>query len=130
MNSYRHKEIFFNLIGNCKYQATDYLKLPGSSSTTEQQQYAEREMIGYKEKAEEYLVGIEKQLRDKGLKVESEILEGKPADKIVDYVSKNPFNLIAMTTHGRSGLSRWAFGSVADRVLHIASSPLLLVRPH
>ncbi len=57
-------------------------------------------------------------------------LEGKPADKIVEYASKNPFNLVVMATHGRSGVSRWAYGSVAERVLYGVSSPLLLVRPH
>lgn len=111
-------------------RVANYLTLPGHSPVTEQEQYVEKEMIKCKEKAKEYLVGIEKQFRDNRLKVNSEILEGNTAEMIVDYVIKNPFNLIAMTTHGRSGLSRWAFGSVADRVVHTASSPLLLVRPH
>jgi nucleotide-binding universal stress UspA family protein len=92
--------------------------------------YAEQETAKYKEVAKEYLAGIEKRLKDVGLKVRPEILMGKPADEIVDYVSKNPFNLIVMSTHGRSGLTRWAFGSVADKVLHATPSPILLVRPH
>ena len=75
-------------------------------------------------------VGKLKRLSDAGIKARSELIMGKPADEIVDYVNKNPFNLIALTTHGRSGLTRWAYGSVADRVVHTASSPLLLVRSH
>ena len=92
--------------------------------------YVAEEMVKWKAAAKEYLVGIEKQLKDDGLKVESEILVGKPADEIIDYVGNNPFNLIAMSTHGRSGLSRWALGNTADKVLHATSSPILLVRPH
>ena len=89
-----------------------------------------KDMVKGEEKVKEYLTGIAKRLNDDGLKVSSEILIGKPADEIVDYVSENPFNLIAMTTHGHSGLTRWAFGSVADRVLHSTHSPVLIVRPN
>jgi nucleotide-binding universal stress UspA family protein len=77
----------------------------------------------------EYLAKIEKRLVDAGLRVRSEVLVGKPADVIVDYVNKNPVNLIIMSTHGRSGASRWVLGSVAEKVLLGVSSPILLVRP-
>lgn len=95
----------------------------------QREDYVEEAIAKCKDETKEYLTGIERRFKDDGLEVSSEILVGKPADEIVDYVGKNPFNLIAMTTHGRSGLSRWAFGSVADRVLHATSNPLLLVRP-
>jgi nucleotide-binding universal stress UspA family protein len=77
----------------------------------------------------EYLAKIEKRLLDAGLRVRAEVLVGKPADVIVDYVNKNPVNLIIMSTHGRSGPSRWVLGSVAEKVLLGVSSPILLVRP-
>jgi len=44
--------------------------------------------------------------------------------------SKLPIDLIVMATHGRSGLSRWMCGSVADKVLRGANVPVLLVRSH
>ena len=78
----------------------------------------------------QYLAKVEKRLRGLGLRVRSEVLLGKPADGIVDYANKNPINLIIMATHGRSGLSRWVFGSVAEKVLLGVSTPILLVRPH
>ena len=78
---------------------------------------------------EEYLAKVEKRLTDAGLKVTTEVPVGKPADAIVDYASKNPVNLIVMSTHGRSGLGRWVFGSVAERVLLGVTSPILLIRP-
>ncbi|MFC1848321.1 universal stress protein [Chloroflexota bacterium] len=83
--------------------------------------------------AEGYLAIIERRLKDSGLKVRSEVVvaypqEAGPADKIVDYSNSILCDLIVMSTHGHSGLIRWAFGSVADRVLHGASRPILLVR--
>ena len=81
--------------------------------------------------AEEYLAGVvEKRLKDAGLTVRSEVRVGKPAEQIIDYADATPFSLIMMSTHARSGISRWAYGSVALRVLHTASRPMLLVRPH
>lgn len=51
-----------------------------------------------------------------------------PAKEIIDYADKNDANLIAMSTHGRSGLPRTVFGSVADKVLRGSSVPILLIR--
>lgn len=81
------------------------------------------------EELKEYLAKIEKRLKSAGLSVRSEVKKGKPAEQIIEYAGENPFNLIVMSTHGRSGLGRWVFGSVADKVLHGASSPVFLVRP-
>jgi len=76
-----------------------------------------------------YLAKEEKQLKDAGLSVRSEVRKGRPAEQIIEYASEKSFNLIVMSTHGRSGLGRWVFGSVASKVLHEASSPILLIRP-
>jgi len=77
----------------------------------------------------QYLNGVEKRLTDAGLNVRSEVLMGDAANEIVDYATSSPFNLIVMSTHGRSGVSRWVFGSVAEKVLQGVSNPILLVRP-
>jgi nucleotide-binding universal stress UspA family protein len=55
-------------------------------------------------------------------------LEGDPAGEIIDIARKTPHHLIAMSTHGRSGIGRWLLGSVAERVLHHHNGPVLLVR--
>jgi len=91
--------------------------------------YVEQEMGRCKQACEQYLAGVEERLKDTGLKVRAEVLMGKPADKIVEYTTQNPLNLTIMATHGRSGLSQWAYGSVTHKVLHGVSSPILLVRP-
>jgi nucleotide-binding universal stress UspA family protein len=64
----------------------------------------------------------------KGPIVESAVLLGHPAEEILKYVKKNKASLIAMTTHGRSGVQRWALGSVADKVARHSSVPVWLVR--
>ena len=48
--------------------------------------------------------------------------------KIIDYAESNAVDLIAMSTHGRSGIGRWVFGSVTDKVLHAGNTPVLVVR--
>lgn len=77
---------------------------------------------------ERYLTNIEQILRGQGLRIESWLAKGDAAQTIADVATKIDADLIAMTTHGRTGFGRWALGSVADRVIHIAQQPILLVR--
>jgi nucleotide-binding universal stress UspA family protein len=53
---------------------------------------------------------------------------GEPGSKIVDYAAQNGIDLIVMCTHGRTGMRRWAYGSVASKVLAAATCPVVLVR--
>lgn len=76
----------------------------------------------------QYLNRIAFQFRAKGLKVLTAVRFGDAAEEIVEYAKENGVDLIAMCTHGRSGIRRWVYGSVADRVLRAASTPVLLVR--
>jgi nucleotide-binding universal stress UspA family protein len=78
--------------------------------------------------AERYLGRIAKQLLSKGVKVRTEVLLGSPAEQIVEYAEKNDVELIVMASHGRSGPSRWAFGSVADKVFRASCVPVLMIR--
>ena len=67
-------------------------------------------------------------LRAGGLKTNVNINYGGEADAIIGWAAEEAADLIAMTTHGRTGLKRWILGSVAHKVLHGTSRPLLLVR--
>lgn len=82
-----------------------------------------------RQEAGKYLVGIASLLRDKGLKVKTDVLFGPVAESILDAADEEKADLIAMSTHGRSGVARWLVGSVADRIVHGAKVPVLLVRP-
>jgi nucleotide-binding universal stress UspA family protein len=77
---------------------------------------------------ENYLKSVAERLSGRGVKVTYEVATGDPADKIVEYAEDKGINLIAMSTHGRTGVARWVLGSVADKVLHEARIPILLVR--
>ena len=90
--------------------------------------YMDQEMARGKQVAKEYLAGVEKRLKDIGISVRSEVLVGKATDAIVDYANKNPFNLIVMATHGRSGLSRLVYGSIAANIINGVSCPIFVVR--
>ena len=60
--------------------------------------------------------------------VEAFVVVGQPAQAIVQAAAEKTDALIAMSTHGRTGIGRWLLGSVADKVLHAMETPLLLVR--
>lgn len=81
------------------------------------------------ESARKYLARVQKRLEKDGLTVDTKVMVGTPADTILDYAKANEVDLIIMATHGRSGISRWALGSVAERVLQLASTPVLIVSP-
>ena len=81
-----------------------------------------------KEQAERYLTEVDERLEAKGLKCRWVVLEEPVAEGILDYAELEEVDLIAMSTHGRSGLGRWLYGSVAQRVLQGATCPILLIR--
>jgi nucleotide-binding universal stress UspA family protein len=88
-----------------------------------------QEASGKKEKqAQRYLDRIAKKLAAKGIKVRSEVLLWKPAEAIIGYAKQSGCDLIVMASHGRSGPSRWAHGSVADKVLRASGIPVLMIR--
>jgi nucleotide-binding universal stress UspA family protein len=87
------------------------------------------EAFGKKEKqAQRYLDRIAKAMAAKGLNVSTEVLLWKPAEAIVGYAKQSGCDLIVMASHGRSGPSRWAYGSVADKVLKGSCIPVLMIR--
>ena len=90
--------------------------------------YTEREMEQIKKKAIDYLDKAGEGLRSKGALVKTEVATGKAAEQIIKVTEEIKADLVAMSTHGRSGLSRWAFGSVTDKLLHAGNVPILVVR--
>jgi len=77
--------------------------------------------------AKDYLVKVADSLKGDGIAVETDIVHGGPAEEILDYATQNKVDLIVMSTHGRSGVSRWVFGSVAERVLRHSATPVLVI---
>ena len=80
--------------------------------------------------AENYITGITIQFKlESGIDVKSALAYGNAANEILEYANTNHVDLIVMTTHGRSGVSRWLFGNVADKVSHHSTVPVLIVTP-
>ncbi len=80
------------------------------------------------QEAEQYLAALASDLKGKGLRVSSVVRYGQAANEILAHADAHNVDLIAMSTHGRTGVGRWVLGSVAEKVLRAAKTPLLLVR--
>jgi nucleotide-binding universal stress UspA family protein len=83
----------------------------------------------YKASAQEGITKAAEKLVALGISAQAAVIEGRAAEAILDYAEKNKFELIIISTHGRSGISRWTFGSVADRVVRHSPIPVLVIAP-
>ncbi len=81
-----------------------------------------------KKNAQKYLNDLKGKLNWPGCSVKTKIAIGSAPEKIADYVEKNSVDLVVIATHGRSGVSRFVWGSVADRLLRSICAPVLMVR--
>ena len=91
--------------------------------------YTEKELELIKQKTEEYLDETGAALKGKGVIVKTRVVVGGNAtDEINKAAEEIGVDLVAMSTHGRSGHGRWAFGSVTDKVLRGGKVPVLMVR--
>ncbi|MGH7848165.1 MAG: universal stress protein [Candidatus Binatia bacterium] len=82
-----------------------------------------------RDEAQGYLENKVGELKRKGIeKVSFAVPEGSGADEIIALGRRTPDNLIAMCTHGRSGVKRWVLGSVTEKVVRLAGDPVLIVR--
>ena len=90
--------------------------------------YTEDEMEHIKQRVMDYLSGTAETVSCKGVTVDTIVKTGNAADEILKTAKEIDVDLIAMSTHGRSGLRRLAFGSITDKVLHGTVTPVLMVR--
>lgn len=82
----------------------------------------------HKSDAEAYLKQVISRIKLDGVNIKSEVVVGKAAESLAEYAVKNDVDLIVIASHGRSGISRWIMGSVAERLIHSACVPVLVVR--
>jgi nucleotide-binding universal stress UspA family protein len=78
--------------------------------------------------AKTYLNKVKKMLAKKGIPVTTKVLTGPTAKVLADHIDKSAADLVIVSTHGRSGPSRWVWGSIADRLLHSTCTPILMIR--
>ena len=75
-----------------------------------------------------YLQKLLGRFKVEGINVREEMLTGRVAETLAEYATEKKPDLIVIATHGRSGVSRWVWGSVADRLLRSSCVPVLMVR--
>ncbi len=80
--------------------------------------------------AQKYIDKVADRLKKAGINARGEVVWGSPADEILRYIEENDIDLVIMSTHGRSGIQRWALGSVADKVIRGSTAPVLIISPH
>jgi nucleotide-binding universal stress UspA family protein len=86
-------------------------------------------MVTLEHEAEAYLDGVADTFRAEGYTVNTEVSAMPAAEAILDYAEAQHADLIAIATHGRSGISRFVFGSVTQKVVQTAPVPVLVIRP-
>jgi len=90
--------------------------------------YSDQQMDAMKASALDYLAKAGATFEEKGIKVSYEVRFGSTADEVINYADEIGADFVAMTTHGRSGIGRWLFGSTTVRVMKGGNTNLLLVR--
>jgi nucleotide-binding universal stress UspA family protein len=89
--------------------------------------YSEDQMEADKALGKDYLETIAGKLKQKGVTVETQVRFGDAAEEIISLASEIHADLVVMSTHGRSGIGRWVFGSITEKVLYEGYTPLLLI---
>jgi nucleotide-binding universal stress UspA family protein len=79
--------------------------------------------------AQDYLNKVQSRLDAKRMNVTTKVLSGDAAETLANYVDSTGADLLIIATHGRSGISRWVWGSVADKLLRSSCIPVFVVRP-
>lgn len=91
--------------------------------------YKDQEIASSEAAARSSVAKAERMLREHGVDVRSQVLLGEPAEEIIEYAEKEDFDLIVICSHGSSGIRRWVFGSVTEKVLRGTRIPVLVIRP-
>lgn len=102
--------------------------LPPPSDYVVSEEEIDRINSGNQAAAEDYLQELVNRVHLDGTQKRWEVVSGRVAETLADYANKNNVDLIIIATHGRSGVSRWVWGSVADRILRSSCVPILMVR--
>jgi nucleotide-binding universal stress UspA family protein len=118
-------KIFDASLAFCSVVSTDWIAYSGMETPTLYQDV----LNDMKAKARENIEEIAGQSRNRGFHIECFVGVGGPADEIQRIAALQGAGLIVMSTHGRSGPSRWVMGSIADAVVRRTHLPCLLVRP-
>lgn len=90
----------------------------------------EESLMAMREEIKQKLMGLRSQVRSEKITVRVQMIEGVGVASIIcDYINEEGADLVVMSSHGRTGLARFLFGSVAHKVMQEVTVPVLIVRP-
>jgi nucleotide-binding universal stress UspA family protein len=112
--------VLFRVIPNLESKVSIIGNMPYVELNVEQQQYLADHATGW-------LQRLADDLEAHGIKAQAVIDVGEAAERIVDYSVADNIDMIVMSTHGRTGLARWRYGSVTAKVMDAATCPVLLI---
>jgi nucleotide-binding universal stress UspA family protein len=116
------KVILFHVIEPLSAQNITALAQTGGDTITRVEQ-------DIKTDAEKYTRNVTTKVTSEGINAIPVLLSGDASEEILKYAADNNVDMIIMSTHGRSGISRFFMGSVADKVVHHSTVPIMLVPP-
>jgi len=90
--------------------------------------FPEQQVQKMRQELSDYLDSAVKRFRDRGIKARGELRSGHAAEEIIKSAKAAGIRLVAMSSHGKSGLREWVFGSVSNKVLHAGKTHLLLTK--
>lgn len=125
ISGFKSKEVVFARV-------VDPIRLPASVPAHGKFGFTEKDRhqleTGRKKAANAYLEKMVDSLDISGTVFNFIVLEGNPANMLTDYATENEVDLIVIASHGRSGVSRWVMGSVAERIMRTSCVPVMMVR--
>lgn len=90
----------------------------------------EEQVDAMRQQVKQYLMGERNKLRAEKFQVRVQLIEGADtAHLLIDYINSEDIDLVVMSTHGRTGLARFVFGSIASKVMQEVRVPVMLIRP-
>ncbi|MFA5374682.1 MAG: universal stress protein [Dehalococcoidia bacterium] len=105
------------------------IAVPGVISSIPPSPPGSQQLAAEETEAREYLEDKAKSLKKIGVETQCVVLVGNAGEEILNYANKNKVDLIAIATHGRSGIKRMLFGSVTEYVVKNSKTPILLIKP-
>jgi len=105
------------------------IQTPGETHSLSSDETAQKKVSSWQVEQEVYLKRIVDKIKQKGLDVRYTLRTGQVAESINDMVAEKDVDLVVITTHGRTGIQRWLLGSVANRIVQLATRPVLIVHP-
>lgn len=90
----------------------------------------DEQLMALRDEMKQKLMSIRNEIRNEKVTVRVQVIEGMGVAEIIcDYINEEDADLVVMSSHGRTGVNRWLFGSVAHRVMQGVQVPVMIIRP-